>query len=269
LKTVFSYKRYITSSILIIFWLGILLYRYFVIEYLPTWDRTLWIIDTSLSMAVEDIPSTEKGMMISRLDLAKKLALLGIESIWGEHAVISYARQASVESPFLSEKAFTRDIVSSLSLIEFYGWSDSEAALSLARTLYAGSSVPIHIVVLTDGEMTGEKQDVSLPENLDLTFVALGSSRWGKIPLGYDAEGERRYKYFSGSQVVVSYDPISLKKLAGIYDAQYIDQGTSALFPASLIRVPITQNKKNIYLLLATLLIVSWYIYHPYAQKHP
>jgi hypothetical protein len=43
--------------------------------------KTLWIIDNSLSMAVEDIPSSSSGMMMNRLDLAKKLVLSGIGDI--------------------------------------------------------------------------------------------------------------------------------------------------------------------------------------------
>ena len=106
-------------------------------------------------MAVEDIPSSENTQMVSRLALAKRLMQEGIDIIPGEHALISYAREASVEVPFSSDTDHIKNIISNLTPMEFYGGSDLMSALSLASTLYVRSDTPVHIILLSDGGVEG------------------------------------------------------------------------------------------------------------------
>ncbi len=53
-------------------------------------DRTLWIIDNSLSMAVEDI-HIGSGILSSRLDQAKQIVASGSDMRSGEQAILSAA----------------------------------------------------------------------------------------------------------------------------------------------------------------------------------
>lgn len=53
-------------------------------------DRTLWVIDNSLSMAVTDI-SGGSGILISRLDQAKQIIASGSVARSGEQAIMSAA----------------------------------------------------------------------------------------------------------------------------------------------------------------------------------
>ncbi len=56
----------------------------------PGVERTLWVIDNSLSMAVTDIGS-ESGILLSRLDRAKQIIASGSLLRSGEQAIMSAA----------------------------------------------------------------------------------------------------------------------------------------------------------------------------------
>ncbi len=79
--TQFSYRRYLISSLAVLIGLSLLIYRYFIVDGASSDMRTLWIVDTSLSMMVEDIGGSETGMVMSRLDLAKRLVSDGLTRI--------------------------------------------------------------------------------------------------------------------------------------------------------------------------------------------
>ncbi len=247
--------------------MGLLLYRYIVLEHTPSKIRTLWILDTSLSMTVEDISSEENHMMISRHDLARKMILEGIDMIPGEHALITYARDASVETPFSGEKDHIKNIISHTSPVEFYGGSNLMSALSLANSLYGGSNMSIHIILLSDGGMENTTPSVALSQIFTLSFIWIGTSRGGKIPLWYNAEGNRRYKYFSGQEIVVEYDDLALGSLSNLYDATLVRRETTSPFPSEVLPLEVTDMKKLIFLALGTFCVIFWYFLHPYAHK--
>lgn len=122
-------------------------------------------------MAVEDISSTANTLMASRLDLAKRIIQEGIDIIPGEHALITYARYASIDVPFAQEKYHIKNIISNLTPMEFYGGSDLMSALSLASTLYVGSDRPIHIILISDGGMDDSSIAINLPKIFTLSLV--------------------------------------------------------------------------------------------------
>ncbi len=244
-----------------------ILYRYIILENTPSKMRTLWIVDTSLSMAVEDIPSSENTLMVSRLDLAKKLIQDGIDIIPGEHALITYARNASVDVPFSWNNYHIKNIVSHMTPVEFYGGSDLMGALSLANSLYVHSDIPIHIILLSDGGLESADSTVTLSRTFTLSLIWIGTTRGGKIPLGYDSDGNRRYKYFSGQEVVVGYEPSALINLSNLYSAPLVEREIFWYFPTEIIPTPLTDMRKLIFLSLGTLCILFWYFFHPYAHK--
>lgn len=53
-------------------------------------DRTLWVIDNSLSMAVTDIAS-QSGVLLSRLDFAKQIVSSGSRVRSGEQGIMTAA----------------------------------------------------------------------------------------------------------------------------------------------------------------------------------
>ena len=55
---------------------------------------TLWIIDNSLSMGVEDMGNTSDGILHSRIDRARALVLDGMAKIPGNHGALLFARSA-------------------------------------------------------------------------------------------------------------------------------------------------------------------------------
>jgi von Willebrand factor type A domain len=115
-------------------------------------------------------------MMMSRLDLAKNIIREGIEKIPGDHAIMSYAREASLENPFSSEKGFLSETLSGLSQVEFYGGSDVMAAISLASRLYGESRSPIRMIIVTDGGSTSSADSVKPLPLFDMTFVGIGTT---------------------------------------------------------------------------------------------
>ena len=64
------------------------------------------------------------------------------------------------------------------------------------RMTYLASRDPIHIVLITDGGMTGEGVFPELPSDTSLTVIGIGTPTGGMIPLGYNLDGEKRYKYY-------------------------------------------------------------------------
>jgi hypothetical protein len=67
-------------------------------------------------MAVTDI-SSPSGVMFSRLDLAKQIIASGSYMIPGEHAIMSVAYGAKLETPFARDMSALRDIVAGINPI--------------------------------------------------------------------------------------------------------------------------------------------------------
>ena len=76
------------------------------------------------------------------------------------------------------------------------------------------------------------------------------------MPLGYDSNGNRRYKYFSGQEVVIGYESSALKHLSNLYGAPLIERETFAPFPIEILAPPLTDTKKLMFLVFGTLCIV-------------
>ncbi len=70
------------------------------------------------------------------------------------------------------------------------------SALTLANTLYESDMRPLHIILLTDGGILPDDLP-NISKYFSLSLIGLGTTSGGKIPLGYSADGQRRYKYFS------------------------------------------------------------------------
>ncbi len=106
--SIFSHFRYFLASLCIIAGVSGIIFLVFFSPEIPKGERTLWILDTSSSMGVEDISTEKMSVNMSRFDLAKEL----IEtSISGETAMITYARHASVLTPMNTDTTLTQQLV--------------------------------------------------------------------------------------------------------------------------------------------------------------
>lgn len=92
--TLFSHRRFLLS--LFIGLIGIGVFGVYFVKQVPTTssEETLWVVDNSLSMAVEDIHDRGNTSSRSRLDLARSIVMSGVTLIPGKHAIITYARNA-------------------------------------------------------------------------------------------------------------------------------------------------------------------------------
>ena len=57
-----------------------------------TTEKTLWIVDNSMSMQVEDMRENSTNTYYSRLQVARSLISSGVMMIPGQHAIVTYAR---------------------------------------------------------------------------------------------------------------------------------------------------------------------------------
>ena len=139
----------------------------------PKQEQTLWVLDTSSSMGIEDISTQKSSVMMSRFDLAKEL----IEtSISGETAMISYARHASVVFPMSTDTNSTRAFVHTLRPTQMNGGSDISSAFELIQMLYASTKHPIHVILLSDGGDSASGTILpSLPSYARLSIIGLGT----------------------------------------------------------------------------------------------
>lgn len=262
----FSFYRLFAGQFFVVAWILFLGYSIFLGNRSTHWERTLYIIDTSLSMGIEDIGKGTDGLIQSRLDRAKSLILSSSFS-W-EVAVIAYARSPALLLPFTnSTENFIRTI-QNISLSSSFGGSDPLWALSLVDTLYKNNTSPLRIFLLTDGGNTPSVNIFPpLPPLSRLRIIGIGTDAWGKIPLGYDSAGARRYKIYENQEVTVPYDEIFLQKIKKQYDASYVHIETA-------VSKNISENQEfssslfdfwnKLLFLLGCLSLIFWYFFQPY-----
>lgn len=115
-------------------------------------ERTLWVIDNSLSMAVTDI-SGGSGLLISRLDFAKQIVTSGSAMRSGEQAIMTAALGARLELPMTDNTLTLSDVVHGINIESHGGGSSISTPLEMIRLIY-GSTQRLSIVWLTDGEFS-------------------------------------------------------------------------------------------------------------------
>ena len=107
-------------------------------------------MDTSLSSSADDIEGT-LGVKVNRLDAMKTL-LSELDMSGREFALATFSDSAKLQLPFSSDRSLWSTTIDALSPVSYGSPTDIETALLFAETLY--TDIPLHIVVLTDGEQT-------------------------------------------------------------------------------------------------------------------
>lgn len=166
-------------------------------------SHTLYILDNSLSMEVQDI-STASGQMLSRLDLAKKV--IRSHPHTGERALMTSALGAELILPMTRDPQVWDDTITSIRSVNYGGGSIAMTPLETARLIY-GDVPDIHIVWLSDGEFSDSWVTLSgWTTPPDITIIGLGTPVGWPILTGYDADGHPRYKESWGQQVISHRD---------------------------------------------------------------
>lgn len=214
----FSYRRFFISFGLIFLWFFLCGYAISSesIETTPS-EKTLWIVDNSLSMAVEDMKDFQSDLFTSRLNTARSLVMSGVDNIRGEHGIILYARNAGILTPFTSDHIILEKSIANITPVTDNGWSDISSVFALIYSLYSIRTTPLHIILLTDGGDTGDSSLPPLPSNTTLSIIGIGTDTGWPIFLGYDAIGHRRYKFYEGKEVTVPYESKNIDRIASLY----------------------------------------------------
>jgi von Willebrand factor type A domain len=229
---------------------------------------TLFILDTSLSMSVEDIAS-ESGVMRSRLDTAKELIRDATQPIW-PRALMTFASTARLQLPLSHDGQLWQDTLDTLSPVRYGSMTDIETALASAILAYG--TTPLHIVLITDGETTTDiatQTGVVLPESMNLTLIGIATAWGGRIIDHYDGDGRIVYKIYEGRDVVSRLDLDHLKQLGTKYHAQLalIEKSSDVAEVHSFLSQQQIQNpigSSRILFILAALLVLIWLMIRDY-----
>ncbi len=272
--TLFSHRRFLLS--LFIGLIGIGVFGVYFVKQVPTTssEETLWVVDNSLSMAVEDIHDRGNTSSRSRLDLARSIVMSGVTLIPGKHAIITYARNAWILAPFTSDIPTLGSTLSHIEPILENGGSDINAAFALINTLYTTNNHQINIILLTDGGDTGSGALPSLPPGATLRIIGIGTNAWWPIPLGYDAAGQRRYKIYENKEITVPYDPVHIDRIVQGYHAaieriqslETVDSVMASLKSQFTNSLPLSNSSEWILLITGSILLLLALFLHPYAH---
>lgn len=262
----FSILRYFLHLAFVLWWIFCIGYSISLDSSLITSGDTVWIVDTSLSMCIEDMEWDRKTAIESRFTIAKSIIKKWISEIPWKHAVVVYAENAGIASPFSSDIFHLSEVVDNLNIVENYGWSDLSSALSLVKNIYFLSGISPHIYVLTDGGLTGGSVFPDI-QGSNITLIALWSEVGGKIPLGYNAQGERRYKYFEGKEIIIPLDQVNIDTIRQKYN--------TSLFHVTGLRnsFDFLSEKKsivfsyNFWRILGILITIIGFLIHPYVRR--
>ncbi len=173
-------------------------------------------------MLVEDM-SSSGNIMMSRLDLAKKYIYQDINSRSWSIALITYDKNASLLVPRTLDRESFREILSAVTPLDIWGGSDLSAGLSLFAKLRQPDDTRVDLVILTDGWWTVSRDILPYLSSVsDTTIVGIGTEVGWRIPLGYNLDGEKRYKYYEWSEVIAHYEKDNIEKLSLLSHAQLV-----------------------------------------------
>ncbi len=231
-------------------------------------DRTLWVIDNSLSMAVTDIAS-QSGVLLSRLDFAKQIVSSGSRVRSGEQGIMTAAGWARLEMAMTDESWVLSDIVRGITVQSQGGGSSVSTPLEMIRLIY-GNTSHLSIIWITDGEFSDSGSTLSgWTISPSITLIGVGTRSGWPILLGYDTDGRPRYKESDTKRVNSIRDDARLTSVARSLDADFILLDSLR----DLTRIAKSPNSNTIpsYLMIIwTFLIIVWLMVSRfrYLNKH-
>ena len=252
-----SHKKRFIRGCTIIFGVGLMVFS--VMKSNSSENQTLWIVDNSLSMTVEDMPSSS-GIIDSRLNLAKKIIKNGSTLLNEKQAIMSVAYWAKLEVPMTDDLWILSDVTSGINPIIRWGGSTISTPLEMIRIVY-GDLPNLRIFWLTDGEFSDSGSTYS--GKLDtsrITFIGLGSRSGWPIPMGYDSDGKPKYKEVENKRITSIRDDASLNMVAKMLGAKVVFLDSEKNIDLSFIIDNSVSFEKNIsiYIFIGWLFIAIW-----------
>lgn len=267
-----SYIRSFLRYICMIF--GVLLIGVWVFsntQYLSgKWPKTLWILDNSLSMVVQDMGGSG-DIVLSRFDRAKDMILSLSPHIWWYQALMIFWKSASLVLPFSTDQKVFSATVNWLAPVLYSSSTDIETALWSVDLIYWDDD--IHVIVLTDGERTIEENTESLSNSpKKITFIGIWTQAWGMMLQWYDSVWRPRYKQYEWKPAISRLDKSYLEVLKEKLRANLFvvsDNDTYEKTLESLIKKTKDDNLLNDQriILIWIVLLLSWLMLSPYSYK--
>lgn len=228
-----------------------------------TSDKTLWIIDNSLSMAVEDTMA-QSGVIDSRLSLAKKIIITNSLKITGKQAIMSAAYWAKLEIPMTDNLLVLSDVVNGITPILKGWWSNLYTPLETMSLIY-GDIPNLDIIWLTDGEFSDSGSSYTGKINTrNITFIGIGSKVGWPIPLWYNQDGKPRYKEVDGNRITSIRDDVTLEKIRNNFGSRlFFAEREKDIEMSDLVQKKSTQQF-SLEMILWIILLLIWLMFPRY-----
>ena len=164
-------------------------------------QKTIIILDSSASMMVEDIRPNrfQKGVMIARHFIKK--------AVGHQIAVVLFSDTQKRLIPFTDDMDLLDARIEGLNGVQMAkgGSNIFQALLESLQyfKLESGNTNPEgNILLITDTEENGTMMDFSIPKDISLAVVGVGSTRGGPIPLYNQTGSLVGYKTYQGEQII-------------------------------------------------------------------
>lgn len=232
-------------------------------------QKTLWVVDNSLSMWVHDI-NTLSGIMISRLDLAKSIILQSSKYIPWEQGIMTVAQWARLELPMNHDTIAFKNVVDGITPILRWWGSSLTTPFDMIKLIY-GNTPQLHIIWITDGEFSDSWATLSgYTNNPGITFIGVGTHIWWSIPLWYNPDGSPKYKESDWIRVNSSRNDILLTSISESIDAKYIKYDSTSQNNLNTLYSQQSWSSKwiSIYMIIWICFIVSWLVFPRYQYHH-
>ncbi len=265
---ILSHRNRFIRGTLIIF--GIIFLGLYFWRDLDTTDnqKTLWVIDNSLSMTVTDI-GTKSGIMISRLDLAKNIIMQSSKNITWEQAIMTSAQWARLELPMNQDAIALTNVVDGITpLVRWWG-SSLMTPIETIRLIY-WSTPHLHVIWITDGEFSDTWASFSgFTTNSLITFIGVGTRTWWPILLWYNWDGRPKYKESEWVRVNSSRNDALLTSISKNFNTKLLTYDSDVL--NNLTEIDIYSSSWSEWISLIMILwiglITSWLVFPRY-QYH-
>jgi von Willebrand factor type A domain len=267
-----SPKRFFSQMLILS---GVVLLAFSIFSWITEGDKqergVLFIVDTSLSMSVEDIVS-ENNILTSRLSVARDL--LRSVNIWSSRALMTFASSAKLQLPLSTDDKIWKEVIDAIDVVRYGSPTDIETALASAILVYGNA--PLDIYILTDGERTSEWESLTgviLPEDISLHLIGIGTTEGGKIVNNYDGDGRIVYKKYDWKEILSRLDKNYLQSLSKKYNTslEYIENTSDIESIRTSIHWVATDEKilfnLDILYILSSLLILMGMMMYDYRLR--
>lgn len=173
-------------------------------------QRTVVLIDNSMSMLVEDIRP-------NRISKAAIIAKHFVKNAYGHQVALSIFSDIQKKIvPFTDDMDILESRLGTMLSVQPEGGSNVSLALKEAFQYFKTSDgyEKGNILLITDGEEHGGI-DIDVPDEISLAIVGVGTADGGKIPVRNKQGNFLRYKKFNGIEIVSKMNKSFFEKLVG------------------------------------------------------